>query len=187
MTDQITSREGFIRLALVAPFVGYLRLRGVSVDDAIAQMGLSDAALRDPERFVHAEVVYGLLNALARVSDDRYLGLHVGEYQDLSQWPPFVGNLAQADTLGAFWAGHIERVPKEANSVSHHLSVDADGACYEVLRHHEPHETPEQTVGFAAGIYARLFQRLCGDLWDGAQVTLESRHLDGVPKGYLGM
>ncbi|WP_171239139.1 AraC family transcriptional regulator [Ruegeria sp. HKCCA5763] len=179
--------EGFIRLALAAPFLQYLTDRGINPQPALDQVGLKAELLSDPSVYVHSDLVYGLLNAFSELSGDRYLGLNVGETFDLQGWPPFAQSLQSTTTLFEFFARFVGLVPQETNSVRHSLVVEANKATYRIERQQEPAVPPVQVTGFGAAIYVRLLQTVVGNAWDPTRVRWESRYINGLPLGYKGI
>ncbi len=179
--------EGFIRLALAAPFLQYLTDRKIDPRPALDQVGLKAELLGDPSVYVHSELVYGLLNAFAELAGDRYLGLHVGETFDLEGWPPFAQARQSSKTLFEFFASFVRLVPQESSSVRHRLIIDADKATYWIERQQEPAVLPVQVTGFGAAIYMRLLQSVVGNAWDPSVVRWESRYINGLPIDYKGI
>ncbi|WP_158541295.1 AraC family transcriptional regulator [Ruegeria sp. A3M17] len=179
--------EGFIRLALAAPFLHYLTERRINPQPALDQVGIQAELLSDPSVYVHSELVYGLLNAFSDLAGDRYLGLHVGESFDLHGWPPFSQARRSSKTLFEFFARFVRLVPQESSSVRHRLIVDADKATYRIERQQEPAVPPVQVTGFGAAIYVRLLQAVVANSWDPSVVRWESRYINGVPLGYKGI
>ncbi|WP_425080048.1 helix-turn-helix domain-containing protein [Ruegeria denitrificans] len=179
--------EGFIRLALAAPFLQYLTDRRINPQPALDQVGLKADLLSDPSVYVHSELVYGLLNAFSELSGDRYIGLNVGETFDLQGWPPFARSLQSSNTLFEFFARFVRLVPQESNAVRHSLVVEADKAIYRIERQQEPTVPPVQVTGFGAAIYVRLLQSMVGNAWDPSRVRWESRYILGLPLDYKGI
>ncbi len=179
--------EGFIRLALAAPFLQYLTDREIDPQPALDQVGLKAELLSDPSVYVHSELVYGLLNAFSDLSGDRYLGLNVGETFDLQEWPPFAQALQSTKSLFEFFARFVGLVPQESNSVRHSLVIEADKATYRIERQQDPTVPPIQVTGFGAAIYVRLLQTVVGDSWDSSLVRWESRYINGLPIDYKGI
>ncbi len=179
--------EGFVRLALAAPFLQYLTDRGINPQPALDQVGLKAELLSDPSVYVHSELVYGLLNAFSDLSGDRYLGLNVGETFDLRGWPPFAQALQSTNSLFEFFTRFVGLVPQESNSVRHSLVIEADKATYRIERQQEPAVPPIQVTGFGAAIYVRLLQTVVGDAWEASRVRWESRYITGVPVNYKGI
>ncbi len=179
--------EGFIRLALAAPFLRHLTDRRIDPRPALDQVGLKAELLSDPSVYVHSELVFGLLNAFSELAGDRYLGLHVGETFDLQGWPPFAQAQQSSKTLFEFFAHFVRLVPQESSSVRHRLIVDADKATYRVERQQEPAVPPIQVTGFGAAIYVRLLQTVVGNSWDPTVVRWESRYINGLPIAYKGI
>lgn len=184
---QIEVQDGFIRLALVQPFVRYMADLEIDASRAFQEHGLSIGSVEESNLFVHSEVVYALLNAFAALAGDRYLGVRVGEIHDFSQWPPFAEAVASSSTLAQFFAAFIQRVPREANSVEHKLVIEPGRAVYHVGRPQEPGVDPVQVTGFGAAHYVRVLRAVTGDTWDANQVAFESRFIAGVPSGYAGI
>ncbi|WP_217359642.1 AraC family transcriptional regulator [Ruegeria arenilitoris] len=179
--------EGFIRLALAAPFLQYLTDRGINPQPALDQVGLKSELLSYPSVCVHSELVYGLLNAFSDLSGDRYLGLNVGETFDLQEWPPFAQALQSTNSLFEFFTRFVGLVPQESNSVRHSLVIEADKATYRIERQQEPAVPPIQVTGFGAAIYVRLLQTVVGDAWEASRVRWESRYITGLPVDYKGI
>lgn len=181
------TEQGFVRLETVEPFVAYLQRKGIDTSLAFASVGLSEASVSDPNAFVRAEIIYGLVNRFAELAGDRYLGARVGETHDFSKWPPFAQATATAKTLVEFFATLIRTVPDEASSVEHKLEIGANVATYCVSRTIATSVRPVQVTGFACAHYLRLFRSVTGDIWDPAQVTFASALIDGVPPSYAGI
>lgn len=179
--------EGFIRLALAAPFLRYLTERQIDPRPALDQVGLHAELLSDPSVYVHSELVFGLINAFSDLASDRFLGLHVGETFDLQAWPPFAQARQSSKSLFEFFARFVQIVPQESSSVRHRLIVDTDKATYQIERQQEPAVPPVQVTGFGAAIYVRLLQTVVGQAWDPSVVRWESRYINGVPVGYKGI
>ncbi len=179
--------EGFIRLALAAPFLQYLTDREIDPQPALDQVGLKSELLSDPSVYVHSELVYGLLNAFSDLSGDRYLGLNVGETFDLQEWPPFAQALQSTNSLFEFFTRFVGLVPQESNSVRHSLVIEADKATYRIERQQEPAVPPIQVTGFGAAIYVRLLETVVGESWDSSRVRWESRYITGLPVNYKGI
>lgn len=186
-TDHELHREGFIRLALVAPFLNYLKERGIDPRPALDEVGLSADQINDNGVYVHSELVFGLLNGFSDLAGDRYLGLRVGEAFDLQAWPPFATSLQSATTLFEFMASFVRLVPQESSSVRHSLIVEAERAIYRISRLQEPAVAPVQVTGFGAAVYLRLLQSVAGDAWNPGEVVWETRYIAGLPPRYAGV
>lgn len=186
-SDPQTHQEGFIRLALVKPFLQHLKERDVDARPALDQVGLSEDQISDTAGYVHSELVYGLLNTLSDLARDRYLGVRVGEAFDLQAWPPFAMSLQSSTALFEFLANFVRLVPQESSSVRHSLIIEAERAIYRVSRLQEPSVAPIQVAGFGAAVYVRLLQSVTGEAWDPALVGWETRYIAGVPPRYAGI
>lgn len=180
-------QEGFIRLALALPFLDHLKARDINPRPALEEFGISEDLMRDADIFMHAEMVFGLLNTLSELAGDQYLGIHVGENFNLQTWAPFAKAFQSQSNLFEFFAEFVRLVPQESSSVLHSLIVQGDGSIYCIERQQEPSVPPVQVTGFGAAVYVRLLQAVTGSNWDPSVVTFESRYVVGVPSGYCGI
>lgn len=171
----------------MSPFVAYLRENGAEPGRSFEAFGLSEASVNDPNVFVHAEIIYGLLNSFSEQTGDPYLGARVGEAHDFSAWPPFAEAASVSKTLMDFFAAFVRLVPTEASSVEHSLIVGPSIATYRVLRTVEPAVSPVQVTGFGCAHYVRVLRAVTGDAWSPSEVIFESKHIDGVPPRYAGV
>lgn len=178
---------GFVRLILVKPFLEELKRRGVSYVAPIRPIGLDEHALNDPERYVLAETMYAIFDALAEAAADPHLGYHVGSKLDFASWPPFQSATEHAQTVGEFMTEFIAAVPSEANSVRHELSVTSTGACYRIHRLIETKASPQHTEAFGAAVFVRLFQAITGKTWKSQDVLIRTAHSQALPKRVQGV
>jgi len=182
--DSIGLADGFVRLALMAPFHTYLDQRGIDVTPIIRDFGLYPKAVRDPGAFVHAEVVYGLTNAYARAANDPYLGVHVGEAMDFASWPPFFEAARSARTIFEFLSLLIEGIPNEANSAVHSLIVTSEHATYRVAHPFVSQNSPAHSHGFGVGFTLRLFESIGATEEEFNRLEVLLAEPSAVPPGY---
>lgn len=181
------SSDGFIRVALVLPFVQTIERQGLNVTPALKAMGLTARMLRDPSATVHAEIIYGLCNALADLAKAPYLGCQVGEQFDLTNWSPVADAAPASRTVGEFLCRYLMRVPNETSSVRHSLTIHADRATYTVKRLINTRNPPRQVDGFGIAMHLRLFHMAVGSGWASEQVMIETAFPEVVPRGYMGV
>lgn len=179
-----SDQEGFIRLSLIQPFLEKMKSEKISTRRAFAELGMDEASAFNPNVFVHAEIVYGIINRFSDLAADPFFGLHVGEEHDFSEWPPFTNAVGSASTLFEFFSQYVAKVPNEANSVEHTLIVGPEEASYRVQRLHRPSVPPVQVTGFACAHYVRVLRSVTSASWDPSQVTFESKHISGIPSDY---
>ncbi|MHA3977130.1 helix-turn-helix domain-containing protein [Halovulum sp. GXIMD14794] len=185
-SPQNEPQEGFIRLIQVSPFIEYLAASRIDMSGPVESMGLELPSLKDPNVYVHAEILYGLLNAFADAANDPYLGVHVGEYHNLAGWPVFANAAKTSKTLAEFFTNFIRQVPKEASSVRHELTIGDETAVYRVYRLHPPAVSPAHAMGFGVSHYSRLFHAVAGPDWNPAEVTVRSAYVEAIPPNYAG-
>ncbi len=178
---------GFVRLVLVRPFVEELKSRGIAYASTLEMLGLNADAVSDPTRYVHAETIYGVFNALAAAANDRHLGYHVGSKLDFATWPPFASAVRSARTVGEFMTEFISAVPSEANSVRHEMTVGSDGACYRIHRLIETKASPQHTEAFGVAVFIRLFQAITGNAWDPERVLIRTSYQAALPRRVQGI
>ncbi len=173
-----------IRLSLIAPFIEFLKDRGLSSDKPLKRLGLTPEMIENPDVFVHSEVFYGLMNELARVSNDPYLGLHVAEEMLLEEWPVLTASLETSRTVGEFLIRFVQNVPKHYTSAEHALLIGAGRAQYRFTRARQPANSAAQLDGFAAGLYLRIFTAAAPTAWLPKEVTLRTTYPEAIPPLY---
>lgn len=178
---------GFVRLILARPFIDEVERRGIKTERVIQSLGLAPEDLNDPERFVHAQTVYGLFNALADAAGDPQLGYHVGSRLDFAKWPPFQRAVNSSRTVGEFLTAFIEAVPSEANSVRHELTITSQGACYRIHRLIETGASPQHTEAFGVSHFVRLFQSISGKQWKPDDVMIRTQFTAALPTRVQGV
>ncbi len=181
------THDGFIRLQLVQPFIQFTQSMGHDLTDCLDSFGLDTVQLSDPHRAVHAEIIYGLCNALGDLTQTPYLGCQVGETFSLQNWPPISQACAQAKTVGEFYTRFLTQVPQASTSVRHSLTIQAHQATYEVSRLVETKNPPAQVEGFGMALHCRLLKMVMQDRWTPEQLLLETPHPEAVPRNYLGI
>ena len=172
---------GFVRLILVKPFIEELKRRGVRFEPTIQALGLDADDINDPTRYVYAETIYQMFDALALAAKDPHLGYQVGSKLDFAEWPPFKTAVGNAKTVGEFLTAFIGAVPSEANSVRHELTVTCEGACYRIIRLIKTQASPQHTEAFGVAVFIRLFQAITGKTWRPEQVLIKSAYCEALP------
>lgn len=178
--------RGFVRLILVTPFLDYARDRGIDAAGVLRRLDLDEASVRDPGKLVHAEVIYGLLDALSAAAGDPHLGFNVGVHQPLQDWPPFQRSVAQAATLGEFLSLFMAALPREANSVRFRLVVAGEDADFAIERQFEPRVSPQHSEAFGIAHFLRLFRAAAGATWDPGAVTVRTCFPRAIPARPFG-
>lgn len=181
------TQDGFIRLVLVQPFVEHIERSGADPRPALATLGLSKQMLRNPNATVHAEIIYGLCNALAEQAEIPHLGCEVGQQFDLSIWPPIAAAAKASGKVGGFLANYLMQVPQESSSVKHTLIVEADRASYGVSRLVRTENPPRQVDGFGIAMHLRLLKTAMGPTWMAQDVLVETAYPEAVPRGFMGV
>lgn len=181
-----TKHDGFVKAQLLRPFVELARARGANVEVALKSFGLGAEDLRDPEKAVHAELIYGLTNSLAEKAKDPHLGYHVADSFDMKAWLPAQDAFENARTIGDYYTRFLLGVPQQASSVRHTLKVDALQATYTVNRTVQTHQAPVQVEGFGMGLHIRTLQYLAQSHWSPKHVTLATAFPEALPNTPTG-
>lgn len=182
-----TKHDGFVKARLLRPFVDLARARGANVEAALKTFGLISEDLRDPEKAVHAEIIYGLTNNLAEKAKDPHLGYHVADSFDLKAWLPTQDAFENARTIGDYYTRFFLGVPQQASSVRHTLKVDALQATYTVDRTVQTNQAPFQVEGFGMGLHIRTLQYLAQSHWSAKRVMLATAFPEALPKTPIGV
>ncbi len=179
--------DGFIRVILVLPFVRYVEQQGKNAAPILKSMGLDTQMMQNPKATVHAEIVYGLCNALADLAETPHLGCQIGEKLDLSRWSPVAEAARQSRTVGEFLSNFLMRVPQETSAVRHTLTIEASRVTYTVKRLTQTQNPPVQIDGFGIALNLRLLHMAVGEGWFPEHVMFETAFPESVPRGYMGV
>ena len=179
--------EPLVRLMTVEPFLSYVRSRGVDTRSAFRSMGLTEREVGDPNRLVHAEVVYGLTNNLAAAAKDPYFGVSVGEDFDVMSWPHWADAVRKSRTLSGILIQIIESTKKLSSAVSHTLEVTAQSTTYRADRLSTGGNSCGQVDGFGLATYLRLFGHMEPLDWSPTDVRYETATPMAIPPNYKGI
>ncbi len=186
-TDSTRAPESLMRLITAGPFVGYVRNRKIDPTSALQNMGLNAQDLSDPNRFVHAEIVYGLLNNLAHLANEPFLGVLVGEMYDLTTWLTWVDDPQGPGRLVDTLTRIVTTTSRLSSAVTHRLEVTADRSVYRVHRNTPTGNSPAHADGFGAATFLRILERIEDDHWNPTEITFETAYPDALPPGYRGI
>ncbi|WP_425046491.1 helix-turn-helix domain-containing protein [Primorskyibacter sp. S87] len=179
--------EPLVRLMTVEPFLSHVRSRGVDTRSAFASMGLNEKEVGDPDRLVHAEVVYGLTINLAAAAKDPYLGVSVGEEYDVMTWPHWADAIRNSQALAGFLIQLIESTKKLSSAVTHSLEVTAQSTTYRADRISTGGNSCGQVDGFGLATYLRLFGQMNSLDWSPTEIRYETATPEAIPPNYKGI
>ena len=178
--------DALVRLSTIAPFVSYLKARRLDVKPALKRWGLNEKAMNDPDRLVHAELIYGLVNDFALEAKDPHLGVHVGEDFRLQDWFFAQGVFREGATLAATLIRMIEAIPEFGQSVRYRLEIGSDLAVYRILRPYRTRNPAAQSDGLGTSVHLRFFDHIDGG-WEPSSVKVLTRFPHAIPNGYRGV
>ena len=179
--------KGFVRLALVRPYCDYARRLGIPIKPVLKRFGLTPTSLDNPDKFVHVNIIYGLINNLADTAKDPHFGFHVIEQMAFEDWPPFTIAASEAGTFGEFLTLIIAHLRFQANSIHWFLKVDGDNALFYAERLSSARESAQHSEGSGVAPFGRLFEIALGRKWNPEQATIKTRYLDAIPDRPFGM
>ncbi len=182
-----TQADGFIRLQLALPFLQRVRDMGRDPTPALKALGLDEKTMNDPAATVHAEIVYGLTNALAEIAADPHLGCHVAESIDVTKWPPAAEAMRSAKTVGEVLTRFVTLVPQSSSAVSYAVRIEDTQAVFSARQLIRTANKPIQTHGFGVALYIQFLRVLVGENWDARRVFIQTRHPESVPNFYQGI
>lgn len=185
--DRNMVASGYIRSALLTPYVVAAEKMGVDTDKVLRERAVTEDALQDPERMVHADTFYACLNELATAADEPHLGFGIGDKMGFEEWPPFRRSVEEARTLGEALNLMFLEVPREANSVSYQMIVSGADAVFRVTRFVQSKNSPQQTEGFGAAFFVRILRAASGTAWDPSSVIMRTCFSDAMPKRPYGV
>lgn len=182
----VARASALVQLTTISPLLGYLKARSYDVDQLMEAHGLTLEAAKDPSRLVQAEVVYGLVESLARATGDPWLGVHVGEQLDLEAWPITHDALKGGETIGQILTSLVLSMGKFTASARHRLEIGPLQSSYSVERMFRPRQVPLQLIGFTFAAALRILD-LSDDTRATGDVVLETPSERALPPGYRGL
>ncbi len=179
--------DGFIRLRLALPFLQRVRNMGKDPAPALKALAVDEKMIEDPVATVHAEIIYGLTNALAEIASDPHLGCHVAESTDVTQWPPAAEAIQGAKTVGEVLIRFVTLVPQSTSAVTYAIRVEGTQAIFSARQQIRTSNKPVQTHGFGIALYVQFLRELVGEDWDPRRVFIQTQHPEAVPNFYQGL
>jgi AraC-like DNA-binding protein len=161
-----------IRLSTATPIVTALDKRGVRTDAVLEGMGLTRAAFKDPETFVHATVMYQLCEEAAKATQDPHFMTQVGETIDTAGWKPLIKAGETAKTVGNFLTAFAIAATAHSSATQQCLEVRGQNAVFVGRRSFEPSIVPAQIDGFFVGLLITIVRRALGVNWKPAEVLI---------------
>jgi len=176
-----------VRLNLILPFVEELDRLRVDADSVLEAQSLTRNSLLDPNQFVSVEIIHQILEDAASTANDPYLGVHVGEALDVTNWSPLRDAAQHATSLSDFLTRFIMAASKDATSARHTLEIAGSFTVFGERRVSEPNITPSQNDGFSAAYVLSILRRAVGSEWDPREVLLQVCTPGALPADYLGI
>ena len=160
-----------IRLNLALPFMLAAKQAGAPASSALAPFGINELDFLDQDRFVPAPVLYDLVESLADLTGDPYIGVTLGQNLDIVRWSPTVRAALTAQSVGDFLLRFSIDASSDANSAVYTLVSQGTRTTFKAGRLTDGKIVPRQNDAFGVGIILSLLRTALGDNWDGKQVV----------------
>lgn len=182
-----TSDLPLVRLSLVAPALQELRRRKIDATPLLEQFGLTLDAVRSPDVFVAAHLVYQFMEQAATTANDPYFGLRVGEKLELASWPPFTEATARASNTSELLLMCAVNASKDASSAALSLETYGERTKFHVRRLAPPDIKPAQVDAFWIGVLVMILMYVARDEWDPDAVIAKVCDANALPANYAGI
>ncbi len=176
-----------IRLSLVSPFLDELERRNIDCKDVLSEFNLAKEDIFQGDIFLHAPVMYGLVEELSAASGDPYFGVRIGEKLDPFSWPPVAESAELSTTVGEFLLRFLIDASKDASSVTYVLETKGSRTTFHEKRKVDGNLLPRHNDGFTVALLLTLLSQALGESWQGRHVIAKLCDPDALPEAYLGV
>jgi hypothetical protein len=160
---------------------------GIDVSEILEPRGLSIEAVSNPDIFVHALIIYGLVEAAGDAAKIRGFCTAVGENLDLSTWFLGAHSICEAVTIGDLMTRFTRASTQETMATVHRLLFEGDWAHFSQHRAVKPPFAPAHTDAFMVGLWVPMLHSILGDEWIASQVVVTVCDPDALPKSFHGV
>lgn len=176
-----------VRLNLVEPLLQMLDRQGIGVEEPLRKYSLSRDEVSNPEIFVTAPRMYGVVETLAELSGDPYFGIHAGESLDPWAWSPLADIAHLSATLGEFLLRFMESAQQDASSVIFSLDTKNGRSTFHEQRVTDGGLFPRHNDAFTLAYLLAIIHPAVGPDWIGTRVVARCCDPAVIPKSYLGI
>lgn len=180
------SKLPLVRASIAGPVIAALRTVNIEPAFVLEPLGLTEAQVMDPQRFVPHDMIYQVFQSVSEATSPDFCA-SVGQCTDLVKFLPLGDMLAEALTLGDFFTRFTQAVSKESNAVTQSLFVEEDRAYFSAKRNFNPTVHPGQTDAFLVGIWVSLLHRVLDFRWDPHDIILRVSDPSALPKQFHGV
>jgi AraC-like DNA-binding protein len=157
------------------------------VEEVLKSLDLSRQAIANSDMFVSAQTMYELVESLAEVSGDPYLGVHVGARLNPWSWPVLARAAHSAKTVGDFLIQFSASVNQDTTAIKYRLEIDESRALFYGTRSSVPKCRPRHNDGFNIAYILSILQGAVGDAWEGNKVIAHLCDPAVVPTEFMGI
>jgi len=187
MTDSLNSPLPLVRLISAQPVIAELDHRQLSTDRTLEGVGLSRKAMNDPNVFVHAMVMYQLLEAAAETAGEKHFVASVGEHLDLTKWYPTIGIAEKALTVGDILTAWAITATKHSSAIQQRLDIRGASAILSGYRAFRLTLVPAQVDGFHVGFLVSILRHALRDHWNPIDVLVTVSDPQALPPIFHGI
>lgn len=184
-----TTKSGLplVRLNLIRPFVTEIERRDIDSASTLAKFDLSSELVANPDVFVPARVVYGIIEGFAGIADDPHLGVGLGEALDISAWSPFAEAARTASNTAELLLACAVNAGKDASSASLILETSGTRTRFHVRRLASTEVQPAQVDAFWIGMLVAILRKATGSNWEPSEVLARVCDTRALPADYHGI
>lgn len=176
-----------VRLDLATPFLEAAANTGADIDSALAPFGVGVSNFEDHDHFVTAPTMYDVVETLADLVDDPYIGVHLGAALDPQSWSPLKEAVSTASSVGDLLLRFSIDAYKDANSVEFRLETRGNRTTFSENRLTDGGRQPRHNDGFGAAYVLSILRVALGNNWTGHQVLVRVCDPTVFPPGYMGI
>jgi AraC-like DNA-binding protein len=188
LTSPLTNRSlPLSRLKLFSPVMHALEDIGIDPNKILEPQGLTVEGVDNPGLFVHAGVMFGLVEAAGAAASIRGFCTAVGENLDLSSWFQNTNFVNDASTTGDLMTRFTSAVSQETTSTYYRLLIEGDRACFSQHRVIVPPFVPAHTDALQIGLWVKILHRALGDGWIASQVVATVSDPAALPEDFHGI
>ncbi|WP_217352322.1 AraC family transcriptional regulator [Ruegeria sp. HKCCA6707] len=170
-----------VSAAMVRPFIAAVERAGKDTVPLLARIGLADANLDDPDRFIPGQAWYDLANTAARRCSDPHLGFTIGSEEALDSLPNLQILRLPHATLGELLNALVIDARRITTLATYQIVNDGVTARLVTQRNFTPARPPAQVDGYFAGFMLRILRQCTGPLWDPEEPAVSLADPEAIP------
>jgi AraC-like DNA-binding protein len=160
---------------------------GIDPNKILEPQGLAVEGVDNPSIFVHARVMFGLVEAAGAAAGIHGFCTAVGENLDLSSWFQNTDFVNDALTIGDLIIRFASAISQETTSTYYRLLIEGDRACFSQHRVYVPPFVPAHTDALHIGLWVPILLPASGDRRIASQVVATVSDPGVLPEDFHGI